>query len=175
MRPQGRLAKRTNPLGRKKPMRGAVSYQFRRWQETRTLARHQALKWRLRPTTRGLRHPQGCTILQLEKSLKGTTPWTWPARNKAGGSRVDQSLESVKTLRRHPNLEWWFSPGRMWLPASSNVVGAKTAREAVRFRRNPGTNGTGSIILCRGAKGHERIVWEESLFPGTRCCENLKG
>jgi len=29
--PQGRATKRINPLGRKKPMRGAVSYQFRRW------------------------------------------------------------------------------------------------------------------------------------------------
>jgi hypothetical protein len=128
-------------------MRGAVSCQFRCWQETRTLVRHQALKWRLRPTTRGLRHSKECTAWQAEKSLKGTTPWTWPARNKAGGSRVDQGLESVKTLRRHLNPEWWFPPGRMWLPASSNVVGAKTAREAVRFRRNPATNGAGPIIL----------------------------
>jgi hypothetical protein len=29
--PQGRATKRINPLGRKKPTRGAVSYQFRRW------------------------------------------------------------------------------------------------------------------------------------------------
>jgi hypothetical protein len=36
-------------------------------------------------------------------------------------------------------------------------------------------NGTGSIKLCRGAKGQERVVWEESLFSGTRCCEDLTG
>jgi hypothetical protein len=98
---KGLLAKRAHPLGRKKPMRGTVSCWFRIWQETRTSAGYQTLKWRLRPTTRGLRHPKGCTTLLTGMSLKGTTPWTLPVRNKAGRKRVDQCLESVETLRRH--------------------------------------------------------------------------
>jgi len=63
----------------------------------------------------------------------------------------------------------------MWLPASANVVGEQTAREAVISRSNPANDGTETIILWRGAKGQERIVREESRFSGTQRGEYLRG
>lgn len=55
-------------------MRGAVSCRFSyRW-EKRTSAGYQALKWRPRPTTRGLRHAKACSILQAEIVPEGHNP-----------------------------------------------------------------------------------------------------
>jgi len=45
--------------------------------------------------------------LNGKTSLKGKTPRTSPARNKAGRMRADQGLESVETLRRHLNPVSW--------------------------------------------------------------------
>jgi len=62
----------------------------------------------------------------------------------------------------------------MWLPVAPYVEGAKTAREAVSSGETRG-DGTGTIILWRGAKGQERIVREATSFLGTWCGEDLRG
>lgn len=68
------------------------------------------------PTTRGLRHPKRMYDSADGDVPEGQTPWTLPARNKAGRLRVDQSLESVETPRRHLNLEDGFFQGLCGCP-----------------------------------------------------------
>jgi len=102
-KPYGASGKEGTSPREEKPRRGDVSGRFRTRPEAEMFAGYQALKWRLWPTTRGLRHSKECTARQTTTSLKGTTPWALPARNKAGRLRVDEGLESVETLRRHPN------------------------------------------------------------------------
>jgi hypothetical protein len=99
--PKGLPAKRVIPLGRKKPRRGIASCWFRTRQETISL---QGTGPEVEASANHMRVAASERMYDSAKeSLEGTTPRTWPARNKAGGLRVDQDLVSVETLRRYPN------------------------------------------------------------------------
>jgi len=132
-------------------MRGVVSGRFRTRSEAEMFAGYQALKWRLRPTTRGLRHPKWCTTLQTTPSLKGKTPRALPAWNKAGRLRVDEGLESVETLRRHPNpgggSSWGYVATRFFKRRRG-----KNRRGGSYPRRNPEDGGARRSYSVGGRK-----------------------
>jgi hypothetical protein len=107
-------------------------------------------------------------------TLKGETPGTGPARNKAGRCRAEKGPESVRNAAR---ARTWrlVASGASGCPIPGRRRRGRNRKGGVVDRGNPADDGAGAIRLWRGAKGYERMARGKRFPRAGRRGEDLTG